>query len=62
MQKAFTVFGSLITCTSHFQLLASGRTRTACWTRRSVISFTFSARGVPVSICFFLSRSAIICV
>src|SRR5688572_10790720 len=60
MQNAFTVFGSLITCTSQAQLAESGRKRTACAIRRSVISRTFSARGVPVSICFFLSSWPII--
>jgi hypothetical protein len=62
MQKAFTVFGSSITFTSHAQSLESGRTRTACAISRSVISRTFCARGVSASMRFFLSSSPIICV
>ena len=60
MQKALTVFGSLITCTSQAQLAVSGRKRTACAISRSVISRTFATRGVPASICFFLSSWPII--
>jgi hypothetical protein len=61
MQKALTVFGSSITCTSQDHFAESGRTRTASFTSLSVISLTLCARGVPVSIFFFLPRSAIIC-
>jgi hypothetical protein len=62
MQKAFTCFGSSMTCTSHFQLAESGRKRTACAIRRSVISRTRCARGVSVSTCFFLDRPPIMLV
>src|SRR5260221_545718 len=36
MQKAFTVFGSLISCTSQFHFAESGRKRTACANSRKL--------------------------
>jgi hypothetical protein len=54
MQKALTVLGSLMTCTSHFQPAVSGRKRTAWAMRRSVISRTVAARSLSASIFFFL--------
>ena len=65
MQKALTVFGSLMTLTSQRQPAESGRNLIAWAIRRSVISCTFCTRGLSFSPGFsifcFLSRSAIIC-
>ena len=60
MQKAFTVFGSLMSCTCQAQPAESGRKRTAWAISRSVIARTRSARGVPVSTWFFLVSPPII--
>ena len=48
MQKALIVFGSSITSICQCQLAESGRKRTAWAISRSVISWTFLTRAVPV--------------
>jgi len=58
MQKALTVFGSLITCTSQLHFAESGRKRTACAIRRSVIWRTFSRAASRLDF-LFLAEIAI---